>query len=289
MKPTLFLWALLVGQTMAFGQVNNMTHEETVVRTAYAKFAYASEQNTLGELALEADGRRPVSSAALTAEQRLSAAQVNFTLSNFKVGDISEILNRKAAELITPAQGEMLKTNGRDSNYADLGVNTHWSGITVKWVPARGLPVNATSITIDEMYQIEWDQPRPANLWQRYASYEVTVSFQGKTRGPYKALFLFGHDAKGNEAVEPKDATVTGTGLISSMNARLYPDAFILTRLRKHAVVSNWLSARQMTDASCAVGKGDVCCDLARLQCGPGRADVAAGLSTPLPGKKGEN
>jgi hypothetical protein len=111
----------------------------------------------------------------------------------------------------------------------------------------------------------------------------VTVTYQGKSRGPYKALSIFGHDAKGNEVVEPEDATIDPTGLVEASHELLFPDAFVITRLRTFPVVTNWLNATQMSGPNCSVGQGDVCCDLVKLKCGPGREDVANGLAKPLP------
>jgi hypothetical protein len=263
-----------------------MTHEETMVRTAYAKFAYLSEQRVIGDLAIGSSNPKvPVSKdgIGLTAEQRLAAAQVSFTLSSFVVGDVRDILDRKAVDLISPAVGEMLTTNGEDGfSYSEAGLDAPWLCLEVQWSPARPLAPEIADIKLDDLYQLEWRQNRPDTVWQRYASYSVTVTYRGKSRGPYKALFLFGHDAtKGNEVIEPEDATTNG--LVLALRDHLFPDAFVLTRLRNNPVVANWVSAKQMSAESCPVGQHDVCCDLAQLKCGPGRVDVANGLAKPLP------
>ena len=59
--------------------VGDMTHEETVVRTAYAKFAYASEQDAMDQLAMEVNNvalQHRKEYAGLTGHQRLTAARV---------------------------------------------------------------------------------------------------------------------------------------------------------------------------------------------------------------------
>lgn len=100
-----------------------MTHEETMVRTAYAKFAYAVQQGTIGRLAIEADSRGvPNHEPWFTSDQRLTAAQVDFTLSDFVVGDVQEIVNRKATDLISPADGKMLEPTSRNVSYSDQGL-----------------------------------------------------------------------------------------------------------------------------------------------------------------------
>jgi len=263
----------------------DMTHEETVVRTAYAKYAYLSEQRVVGDLAIESGSAKvPVArdGIGLTPDQRLAAAQISFTLSDFVVGDVREILDRKALDLISPPVGEMLTTNGEEGfRYCEGALDAPWISLEVQWSPAHPLAPEVQDIKLTNLYQLEWRQQRPETLWQRYASYSVTVTYQGKSRGPYKALFIFGHDAKGNEVIEPEDATTNG--LVLALRDHVFPDAFVLTHLRTNPVVANWVNARQMSGPACSVGQHDVCCDLVQLKCGPGRIDVANGLSKPLP------
>src|ERR1700683_2032956 len=102
--------------------------------------------------------------------------------------------------------------------------------------PARPLPAELQNVTIAELYQLQWQQKRPDTQWQRYASYTVTVSFRGQSR-PYKALFLFGHDAQGNEVVEPEDGTTSAGALGLAMYLHLFPEAFVLTRLGTAPIV----------------------------------------------------
>jgi len=262
-----------------------MTHEEAMVRTAYAKFAYLSEQRVVGDLAIEGTNTKvPVAKdgVGLTPDQRLAAAQVTFTLSNFVVGDMRDILNRKAVDFISPPMEEMLTTNGEEGfSYSEGALEAPWICLEVQWSPGRVVPPELLEIKLDDLYQLEWHQHRPEALWQRYASYTVTVNYQGKSRGPYKALFIFGHDAKGNEVIEPEDATTNG--LVLALRDHPFPDAFVLTRLRNNPVVATWVGAKQMSNESCSAGLHDVCCDLAQLKCGPGRADVSNGLAKPLP------
>lgn len=265
---------------------DNMTHEETVVRTAYAKFAYAAQQQVIGDLAMESLGR-PVRARyiGITNDDRLAAAQISFTLQDFVVGDVRTILQRKVTDFITPGDTEILETSESVNNYSDNGLETHLNGLVVRWTKAHPVPPNLDSITLDDLYKLQWKQDRPNGLWQRYAAYTVTVTFQGKTRGPYKALFLFGRDGNGNEVVEPKDTTTGSIGLGGVLAKHFFPDAFVLTRLRTTPVVTDWMAAKQAQVAGqhCSAGSGDVCCDLVKLQCAPGRDDIAEGLAKPLP------
>ena len=260
-----------------------MTHEETLVRTAYAKFAYASEQRVVGDLLMEKEVKAPIAKdgVGLTASQRMAAAEITFTLKDFVIGDIRDIINGKALDFISPPMEEVLTTNGEvGHDHNDGGLKTHWDCLEVQWAPGRVVPPELSNATLDDLYQLEWHKQRPATLWQRYASYSVTVTFQGKTRGPYNAFFIFGHDEKGDENIQIEDATTNGLG--AAITDKLFPDAFLLTHLRNDPILINWLSTAQMNSPACAVGKDDLCCDLMQMKCGPGRADVVNALAKPL-------
>lgn len=268
-----------------------MTHEETMVRTAYAKFSYAVQLGAITALAQESEGFRPPTPeyGGMTSDQRLAAAQVGFTLSDFVVGDTRDIVNRKIGDFVTPLNdpnGEVLGAVGGSMSRAETGgVGTRWDWIEISWhqQPPGPVPPEALKMTVADAYRLQWQEERPGPLWQRYASYTVTVNFQGKSQGPYKALFLFGHDPQGNEVVEPVDTITGATGLVYALHDHLFPEAFLRTHLRTYPVVANWLNANQMPDAACPVGQHDVCCDLVKLKCGPGRKDVADALSKSLP------
>jgi hypothetical protein len=283
-----------------------MTHEETRVRTAYAKLAYAVQQGAIGELAMEANNPvgMPIRQeyAGMTNRQRLDAAEVTFTLTDLVIGDASDILHRKMVDLITPEWDlvDVLSTNGNQGwNYNDSGLETGWKPLELHWKPTDPTPPERRAategFTAAQVYQINAtgdtqskDQPLPEGLWQRYASYSVTVTFQGKTRGPYKALFIFGTDSKGNPGNERLTIydPVAGSGLGYAMSQRLFPEAFVVTRLRTLPIVAHWLEANQMSsgpNCSISMDQGDICCDLVKMKCGPRREDVAAGLAKPLP------
>lgn len=263
-----------------------MSHEETVVRTAYAKFSYAVRQGSISRLALEANGHRKnhdPTIAAMTSDQRLAAEEVMFTLKDFVIGNVSDILNRKMSDLVTPPQGEVLQTMGADFGFSDSGVDTRWQWLDLQWQSASPISPEASALTFPDAYRLQWQKEPIGNLVQHYASYTVTVTFQGKTRGPYKAMFFFGRDEKGNEVIEPEDPT---TDLVAALHESLFPDGLLLTKLRTYPVVANWLSANEMGDSSCSIGKREICCDLAQMKCGPSRPDVTDALSKPLPGNR---
>lgn len=258
---------------------DSMTHEETVVRTAYAKFSYASQQFVATQLATESMGVAK-NTTGLTDEQRLLAAQVHFALSNFTTGNVQNILNRKAVDFITPNQ-EMLVAQMRGYQYDEGGTMFVAKSIEPQWQP-MSQPPEVSELKIADLYQAQWQAKQPTTAWQTYVSYSVVVSFQGKTYGPYKAMFIFGHDAKGNETIYPEDAVTDATGLALALREPMFPDLFLRSRLRNYPAVSKWMGAIQAPACS-ASHEGDVCCDLATLQCGPGRDAMSDAIAKPLP------
>jgi hypothetical protein len=212
-----------------------MTHEEILVRTAYAKFAYASEQEMIGQLALEASGSpAPAEASGLSSDQRLAAADVSFRLADFKVGNLDDIADRKATDLISPPTGEMLTATTPVHTYVDYGGGRSWYSIQPRWQPASTPSADVLSATVGELHAMEWHGRAPTTLWQRFASYSVTVTFQGKSRGPYKALFIFGHDPSGHEMIMPEDATTDSVALATALAVRLFPEPLVSTRLRTY-------------------------------------------------------
>ena len=276
---TVLLCVLMVGGLAV--AADHMTHEEVVVRSAYARFAYAVRQGVVGDLAMEANGRRvKAENATKTSAQRLSDAELTFSLSNFVAGDIRDVLDRKVSELITPPHDEMLSISIEGIGYG----GARWNSLRVRWVPAPMMTSEAAALTLREALLDSWAEKLPT--LQRYISYTVTVSFQGKSHGPYTAMFAFGHDAQGNETTTPIDPNAGNSGLAQALALDLSPDVFTRTNLRTYAVVRNWLDENKMSDTACAgkndLGKKDVCCDLTRMKCGPSGADVTSGLSTPV-------
>jgi hypothetical protein len=278
---------LLVASSCAMGET--MTHEETIVRTAYAKFAYAVEQGLVGHMALEAEN--PIMAkhdpdATKPAAQRLAEGQVHFTLSDFSVGNLQDILDSKVSDFMSSPTTEVLAVSNGVQKYDESGRDTKWNYFDARWNSQEPLSSEAMNLSLKELYQLQTDkgQRRRGDTWLRYAAYKVVARHQGKSRGPYKAMFLFGHDASGNEVVEPDDAMTDVTGLAYALHEHWFPDSFTLTKLRQQPVVIDWLGEKQRNGPSCSVGQHDVCCDLTTLTCGPSRADVDVGLSQPLAG-----
>jgi hypothetical protein len=280
---------LLVFSSFASAQ---MTHEETVVRGAYARLKYAVNQATISQLAFEATGApTPEAFASLPSDQRIANSEITITLGNFTVGDAKTILGLKVIQLVTPATSEKLDVQPGRSSIISEGREFQSFHPSASWRPASPPPPELADLNLEEFLASQWADKPPA-AWQTYASYSVTVGYQGKLAGPYQALFLFGHNSNGNEVVEPEDGTIDARALAAVMREHLFADAFLSTSLRDIPLVRQWVDAHaqpQLSAGQCFAEQG-LCCDLARLECGPSQATVekARSLRLPLePPKKG--
>ncbi|HKV78530.1 MAG TPA: hypothetical protein VJP02_10340 [Candidatus Sulfotelmatobacter sp.] len=275
------LAVLLICSSLSFAQ---MTHEETVVRGAYAKLSFAMEQAPIFQLAFEATGALvPKEVASLSTAQRIANAQLTVSLSDFLVGNAKDILTRRVVDLINPAQQERLVIDEAWHSYHD-GREFRWYEPKGSWQSVReSIPSDVEAMTLEDFFKLQWQQRNPTSLWQTYAWYSVTVTYQGRTVGPYKALFMFGHDSNGGEIVEPEDGTIDAVAIAASMREHLFADVFVSANLRDVPVVSKWVTAKQQA-LNCSDSQG-VCCDLARLQCGPAQSLVQRELATPVKGR----
>jgi hypothetical protein len=271
MRLKLFLLFLLV--PFAKGQ-QQMTHEEQVVRTTYAKLSYADEvriiMRTMNALPdkFQADER--------TADKALGS-RLEFQLSDFKTGPVSEIEGRIVSELSgMPPEGDTAGTllvvpgtfNYKDNSaigqaktewtvYADVSWNTQPQHRTA----GDGWPM-ATLLTMKEMN----------GPYDRYAAYTVTVTFQSKSR-TYNTAVLFGKNADGAN-VHFLDLISGNMTLDLLAKTDMSTAPFSKTDLRDVPFIRKWLNSNRQQ--ACNVkGHGDVCCNPETKKCGIGTAPVS--------------
>ena len=267
MKSARFLLCLL--PALAMGQA---THEETIVRSAYARLSYSIDQLPVSRLAMEAGGVPvPREVASLSSNERIAAAHISISLRDFVVGNAKELLSRKVADTIQPMADRLDIVSGVHSLISNKQ-EFHWYEPIASWAAAEPpAPGSLEALTVADFLKMQW-QGKNVAAWQSYVSYLVTVNYKGKTVGPYKALFIFGHDTKGGEVVEPEDSVIDATALAGAMAEPLYAGALTSDRLKDVPAVRDWVDAKQQS-ANCYEAQG-VCCDLGRLECGPDAAIV---------------
>jgi len=251
-----------------------MSHEEQVVRTTYARLSYAVQVNEVHKAIAHSAKRQTIDQTTL--RQRLKNAELTFSLSDFKVGNVmdADISQIKYADLVTKPSGDALDIAHGTASFATDS-------------PADGSvrPQHTESVIAMAQWHAsqriseDWEQPwakifpliENSSWFTRYASFKAKVSFQGRNR-EYHAMFLFGHDPKtGAEYVIPGDTVAGLTGALHffAMN-NAYPEALIEGGVgRDIPAVRDWLSAQA------SAGKAhDDNCDPATAKCGVSRQDL---------------
>ncbi len=258
---------LMLAVSLAKSQ-QQMSHEEQVARTTYARLSYAVQVNEVHKAITDFAKDKMLDNATLG--QRLKAAELTFVLSDFKVGNVTDadIGRTKYADLVTKPSGDSLDIA---HGYSTFGTDSPADGSRI---PQQTKSVIATvqwhgSQTIQEDWEQPWAKLLPmlenSSWFTRYASFKVIVSFQGRSR-EYRAMFLFGRDPRtGAEYIVPGDTVAGLTGALhffATNNA--YPEALIEGGVgRDIPAVHDWLS-RQVSP-----GKShDDNCDPVTAKCG---------------------
>jgi hypothetical protein len=167
--------------------------EQKLVVSVYEKLVIYNNAATL----LQADRR---------IKSPKASSDMAFGFSNFRSGPIKEILNFRNKDLVTQPSGEIISVNHAKIR-EDAGEER--AAYTAQWVPGQYSSGYDRQWTIGDLLGFE-----PAKYYDvgNYASYEVTVSFQGRKR-TYRALVLFHNLYKSPDAVKAEFwDTVVGMG-----------------------------------------------------------------------------
>src|SRR5579863_2957867 len=118
----------LLSSSTAFAADNNMSPEERTVRMAYAKIIFAVQVQTV-EQAVHQKHRKLDTP---TLNSALDKNDLRITLSNFTVGDVSEIAERNIQDLVTLPNGEgMLIISDAPNSYKEHGKVTDETSVAV--------------------------------------------------------------------------------------------------------------------------------------------------------------
>jgi len=279
----------------AFAQT--MSHEEEVVRNAYAKFSFLCSMPPITNAAVPQLADVKVDTVQLDA--KVAYATPVYDLSDFQTGSIASIANDTWAKFVTPPQspslgGEILMGGAEIQSYSDGGNETSWQMTKVQWNPSPNLSPEGARIilskTVSEIIKIGSKQWQPANMplvaYTRYAAFTVDVKFQGKSSGPHKAIFFFGTDSKGKEYVATNDVISGPSPLDNAINfpSDFDPSGLLLNKVRETPIVADWLRANVIADSSCSVETTALCCSHGR--CGISSPAFNRALATPLPTPK---
>jgi hypothetical protein len=268
-----------------------MSHEEEVVRNAYAKLSFMCELVVVTDAAFDIKNNRIGSNIADLNTLVAEFCPV-FSLSAFQIGPIADIADEPLSRFITlPTQhDQVIRVTQRAMSYNFSGNNTEWAGAEFRWADItqsgfNGYPY-AEDFTVAKAMaqkQLEWsDQKNP--VLTRYAAYTVTATLQGRSTAPHRAVFFFGHDGSGKEVVNPEDPIDDTGSVYHIQDVRAYPGAFLSSDVRDVPVVAAWVRSHEMPSASCSAVARTLCCSEGR--CGISQTDLNRDLSTPLPPAK---
>lgn len=134
-------------------------------------------------------------------------ANLRFELSDFRSGDIVEILNKPYAELVTLPTGDVVSLT-RGGHSLDGGPQEATFGAT--WERGQYASVFDPSWTVSDVFHFE--AARYFDV-RSYTAYQVTVKLEGRSR-TYRALALFRESQDISDPAAPEfwDAVVNGVG-----------------------------------------------------------------------------
>jgi hypothetical protein len=132
-------------------------------------------------------------------------ANLSFELSDFRTGEVTEILGKRYTELVTLPTGDIVSlTRGGHS----LNGGPQEATFAAAWVRGQYASVFDPMWTVADVFHFE-----PARFYdvRTYASYQVSLKLEGKSR-TYRALALFHEGPSEIEGPEFWDAVVNGIG-----------------------------------------------------------------------------
>lgn len=276
-----------LSQVAATPRINDhTTREQRIVTDAYNKVAYLTELDAYSKTVLNSVSGEQIDPA--TVGRRLSNSVVSYKLDDFRTGDISEIADTKWGDMVSfpSAADHTVITPLRLQSWKDNDLSI------VSWTTAEaslGKPVEISeavrnvvqAMTVRSILALGGRlMTDPDVIYSRYTSYKVTVQFQGRTIGPYKALFFFGKNAEGYEYASPQDLYADGSSLYRATRESFYPSGLLHTRFRDVPILAQWLAGTAMEPQSCSDGAGSLCCTATR--CVVSSTDLQHDIALPL-------
>ncbi len=191
-RLTLFVFLILACCVPAAAQLPSPAAREKLIRETYRKLEIYNAAAQVFQKEQSTSRSRP-------------EAKLSFALTDFRSGALPEILSKRYDELVTLPSGEIVSlTRGRHA--VDDGPEE--ATFAASWERGQYASVVDPQWTIADVLNFE-----PAVYFDiaSYTSYQVTVSFAGKTR-VYRALALFHQAARREDVGVPEfwDGVVQG-------------------------------------------------------------------------------
>jgi hypothetical protein len=233
---SLLLLAFCINKSMA--QERSNTIQEKVVRETYKKL---ENYNAAAQIFQNEQ----------TKTSFRSDANLSFELSDFRSGNIIEILNKPYAELVTLPTGDIVSLS-RGGHSLDGGPQEATFGAA--WERGQYASVFDPGWTVSDVFHFE--AARYYDI-RTYVVYQVTVKLEGRSR-TYRALALFhaATDPSNPGAPEFWDAIVNGLGSVWEEKRPSYKTKGIVVE-RATELDGTLLSQAQDSESSDSLNSGD--------------------------------
>jgi hypothetical protein len=283
---SLFLVSQSSGQSRATAKVKakdtavKMTREEKLVRVTYAKLSFAAQMSILWHAVSQQNGW-PGLENQFELNNALNS-QIRFDLTDFKVGNLSDIGDRSWTSLIegpvdvigvNPQTIPFSITNGHKERKLPI------SYVEVFWKKKSDPPSEylESEHKLPTVREVLLDMHGPASgKWSRYASFSVVAAFRQRTVS-YRASFLFNTSST---EVLPLDYAL-GMGPGSVIHVPMYPSALVDSAYREIPFVQGWLIANELKGCK-EFKEPEVCCDPTTGQCGIASEDIQRSMAIPI-------
>jgi hypothetical protein len=260
-RPWLILLLLLSVLVFRTAVAQSRTHEEDVVRSTYGAVSFACSLRPVAQAAIhELEGNNV--NARETSKELADDVPV-FEITHFKTGTIASITSQQWNTRFSLPSGEkILEGHLGSRSYTNETTKAQWKEATVEWAsdptftPDRIAEINKA--TVGQAIALSGSWAGPAT-YDRYATFEVTLTYQGETVGPYTASFFFGQDKQGREVVAPQDAFGAGQMLWNILSEDLYPAELIKSNLGAQPSFQDWLH-NNVSESTCSPVRADLCC-----------------------------
>jgi hypothetical protein len=260
--------------------LRKMTHEEEIVRTAYAKLSFAAQIGMLWH-AISGHQTWPGLDDGLGLSKAMNE-QIRFDLAGFRVGNISEIRDKPWSWLVegpvnalsvpyTEIPVGIKKKDGVQEIYPIVYADAAWQQEAPRPVEINEERKPGSKVpTIDEVLRSQKENLRN---WERYASYSVVAMLRGRSIS-YRAAFLFSES--GSEVLALDYAT--GMNISRFISTPMYPSALVDTAYRELPFIQAWIVSNEITGCK-QFTVPEVCCDAKSGRCGLASEDLQNSLS----------
>ncbi len=275
------LLVLLLLVPLARGEQRKISHEEEVVRTAYAKLSFAAEIGMVWHAAMQDRGWPKLSDNLILTKAMNN--QIRFDLSGFKVGKVSDISLMPWSSLVegpvsilyahcqeipfgieTPQSKKVFNITYSDGAWQEAALSaTEKHESLSDHAPSPLVPTVGDILSISH-------KPSGGGEWSRYASYSVVATLRERSIS-YRATFLFKGSGDAEEIVALDYATGMGVG--TCIGKPMYPSALVDTAFREIPFIQAWIVASEITDCK-KLKEPEVCCDPATWRCGIASEDI---------------